>query len=61
LIDHGRVVKECMARLFATIENDHVVTSEQVQIDHGQRNRTFDIAAGLSFVPLYCFCANHAH
>jgi hypothetical protein len=53
LIDNGRVVKECMARLFTTIENDHFVTSVQVQVARGQRNRAFDLAVGLLFLPLY--------
>jgi hypothetical protein len=57
LIDNGRVVKECMARLFTTIENDHVVTSEQIQVARAQRNRAFDLAVGLLFLPLYSFGA----
>jgi hypothetical protein len=60
LIDNGRVVKECMARLFATIENDHFVTSEQIQVARGQRNRAFDVAVGLWFLPLYSFGATTA-
>jgi hypothetical protein len=55
LIDNGRVVKECMTRLFTTIENDHFVTSEEIQIARGQRNRAFDVAVGLVFLPLYSF------
>lgn len=46
-----------MARLVATIENIHAVTSEQIAIARGERNWLFDLAAGLSFLPLYCFGA----
>ena len=60
LIDNGRVVKECMARLFTTIENDHGVTSEEIQVARGQRNRAFDVAVGLLFLPLYAFGATAA-
>ncbi len=60
LIDNGRVVKECMARLVAAIENNHAVTSEQIAIARGQRNRLFDITAALSFAPLYLFGATVA-
>lgn len=57
LIDNGRVVKECMARLVTTIENDHFATSQQIQAARGQRNRAFDVAVGLLFLPLYSFGA----
>jgi hypothetical protein len=50
-------VKECMAHLFTTIENDHFVTSEQIEVARGQRNRAFDVAVGLVFLPLYSFGA----
>ena len=60
LIDNGRVVKECMARLFTTIENDHSVTSEQIQVARAQRDRAFDVAVGLLFLPLYSFGATAA-
>jgi hypothetical protein len=57
LIDNGRVVMGCMARLFTTIEKDHVVTPEQIQVARAQRNRAFDAAVGLLFLPLYSFGA----
>jgi hypothetical protein len=57
LIDNGRVVKDCMTRLFTTIEHDHSATFEQIQVARGQRNRTFDVAVGLLFLPLYSFGA----
>ncbi len=60
LIDHGRVVNDCMARLFTTIENGHSVTSEEIQVARWQRNRTFDVAVGLLFLPLYAFGASAA-
>jgi hypothetical protein len=60
LIDNGRVVKECMARLFTTIENDHFVTSVQIHVARGQRNRAFDLAVGLLFLPLYLVGATAA-
>ena len=60
LIDNGRVVKECMARLFTTIENDHFVTSEEIQVARGRRNRAFDAAVGLLLLPLYAFGASAA-
>jgi hypothetical protein len=53
LIDNGRFRGECMSRMFGAIENNHDVTSEQVRIARGQRNRTFDLAVGLLFLPLY--------
>jgi hypothetical protein len=49
----GRVRSECLSRMFQAIETSHAVTSEQVDIARGQRNRTFDLAAGLLFLPLY--------
>src|SRR5436190_2244498 len=57
LIEHGRVRNECMARLVATIENSHGITTQQVAIARGQRNRLFDVAVGLLFLPVYCFGA----
>jgi hypothetical protein len=49
-----------MTRLFTTIENDHSATSEQIQVARGQRNRAFDVAVGLLFLPLYSFGATAA-
>jgi hypothetical protein len=49
-----------MARLLTSIENNHAVTSEQIAIARGRRNRLFDITASLSFVPLYFFGATVA-
>jgi len=42
-----------MARLLTLIESNHAVTSEQIAIARGQRNRLFDVTAALSIVPLY--------
>jgi hypothetical protein len=60
LIDNGRVVNECMARLYTMIENEHSATSEQIQVARAQRNRAFDVAVGLLFLPLYSFAATAA-
>jgi hypothetical protein len=57
LIDHGRVRHECMARLVTTVENIHAVTADQIAMARGQRNGLFDLAVGLSFLPLYCVVA----
>lgn len=60
LIDNGRFRRECLSRMFHAIENNHDVTSEQVRVARGQRNRTFDLAAGLLFFPLYSLGATVA-
>jgi hypothetical protein len=54
LVDNGRFRNECMARLAAAIESNHGVTAEQVRVAREQRNPLFDLAAALSFLPLYC-------
>jgi len=53
LIDDGRLRRDCLSRMFHTIEENHGVTSEQIRVARGQRNRTFDLAVGLLFLPLY--------
>jgi len=60
LIDQGRVVRDCMARLVAAIGDEHAVTREQVARARGQRNSIFDSAAALSFVPVFLFGAGVA-
>ena len=57
----SRVRSECLSRMFRAIENNHDVTSEQVGVARGQRNRTFDLAAGLLFFPLYSLGAAVAY
>ena len=57
LLDGGRVRQECLSRMFQTIEEHHDVTSEQVRVARGQRNRTFDLAVVLLFLPLYSLAA----
>jgi hypothetical protein len=52
-IEHGRLVKECATRLFATIENNHSVSGEQVQAARPVRNLAFDAGVWLSFLLLY--------
>ena len=53
LIDDGRFREECLSRLFQSIENNHHVTPEQVRVARGVRNRTFDLAVVLLFLPFY--------
>ena len=53
LIDNGRFREECLSRLFRSIENNHHVTPEQVRVARGVRNRTFDLAVVLLFLPFY--------
>ncbi len=57
LIESGRVRTECMARMVAAIERSHGVSAGQVQAARGRRNRSFDLAVALLFVPLYGFAA----
>ena len=49
-----------MSRLVQDIETNHAVTTAQVQGARGRRNRTFDLAVALLFVPLYAFGAARA-
>jgi len=53
LIDNGRVVRECMARLVGAIEANHAVTPEQIAVARGERSRLFDTAAAVSFLPFF--------
>jgi len=53
LIEHGRVVKACMARLVTTIERTHGVTPQDIQSARPQRNLTYDAGVWLSFVLMY--------
>lgn len=53
-IGNGRLVNECMARLFSAIEHNHGVSSEQVRVARGERSGTFDAAVWLLFLPVYC-------
>ncbi len=52
-IEHGRLLKECMARLVLTIEENHAVTAEQVQAARPQRTLAYDAGVWLSFLLLY--------
>ncbi len=60
LIDHGEPRNACMARLVARIEDDHGVSAAQVTAARGQRNRTFDLAVALLFLPGYLVAATIA-
>lgn len=53
LIDDGRFRRECLSRMLHAIEDSHGATSEQVDLARGQRNRTYDVAASLLFLPFY--------
>ena len=53
LIDNGRVMKDCMARLFGVIGTNHAVTPEQIASARGVRSSLFDTVVALSFLPLY--------
>jgi hypothetical protein len=53
LLDNGEFRRECLSRMLTAIEHNHDVTSEQVRVARGQRNRTFDVAVSLLFLPLY--------
>jgi hypothetical protein len=46
-----------MARLVEGIELNHAVTAEQIQTARGERNRAFDFAVALMFIPIYLFGA----
>ena len=60
LIDDGHFRRACLARMFEAIENNHSVTSEQLNAARGVRNRTFDSAVVLLFLPLYMLGATIA-
>ena len=53
LIDDGRFRRECLSRMLHAIENNHGVTSEQVHLARGQRDRIFDVAVSVLFLPVY--------
>jgi hypothetical protein len=53
LLDGGHPRRECLSRMLHAIENNHGAASEQVQLARGGRNRTFDVAVALLFLPLY--------
>jgi hypothetical protein len=55
LIDQGRLRQQCMSRMVDAIRRNHQVTAEQVQVARGQRNQALDLAAGLTFLPIYAF------
>jgi hypothetical protein len=57
LIQHGQVVRECMARMVAVIERSHGVTPEQINAARGQRDERFDATVMLSFAAAYVVAA----
>ena len=60
LIDNGRVVRECLSRMASEIASHHSVTGGQIEGARATRHRTFDIAVGLLFMPLYWLAATVA-
>jgi hypothetical protein len=60
LIEHGRVVRECMATLAAAIERNHGVTAAQIDAARAQRNPWFDAPVILSFAAAYALAATFA-
>src|SRR5712692_4549660 len=59
-VHNGRFRSECMSRMFAAIERAHDVTSAQAQAARGRRNRTYDLAVVLMFLPLSSLTATLA-
>jgi hypothetical protein len=53
LIESGNVLLGCMSRMFAAIESHHAVTAEQIRAARAQRNRAFDAAVIVLFLPIY--------
>lgn len=53
LMDHGRVVRQCFARLVAVVESDHGLTVGQVHAAAAHRTPRFDAGVWLSFILLY--------
>jgi hypothetical protein len=53
LLDDGKFRRECLSRMLSAIERNHEVTSLQVAVARGQRNRTYDVAVSMMFLPLY--------
>ncbi len=60
LLDGGHLREACLSQMFHEIEKHHHVNSEQIQTARGQRNRMFDLAVVLLFLPLYSFGASVA-
>ena len=60
LLEQGRVRRECLSRMFLAIEHNHDVSAEQIGVARGQRNRSFDVAVVLLFLPLYSLAATIA-
>jgi len=60
LIEHGRVVRECMATLVVAIERNHGVNAAQVHAARAQRSPWFDAPVMLSFAAVYVVAATFA-
>jgi hypothetical protein len=61
LLEKGAVVRGCMSRMFAAMQNNHGVTLEQIQTARAERNRVYDVSVRLLFVPVYLFGAMLVH
>lgn len=57
LLEQGRLRQRCMSRMVDAIQRVHGVTAEQIDAARGERNRAFDAAAALLFVPVYGLAA----
>jgi hypothetical protein len=55
LLEHGSFRQACLARMFQEIEQHHRVSAEQILVARGQRDRLFDLAVVVLFLPLYAF------
>lgn len=57
LLEGGRVRRECLAHMFTAAASSHGVTTAQLDVARFQRNRVYDVAVGLLFLPLYLLAA----
>jgi hypothetical protein len=55
LIENGRVINQCMAKLFGAIASTHQVPIEHVLDSRTARSAVFDIAVVLTFAVFYAF------
>ncbi len=55
LLEHGSFREACLARMFQEIERHHQVSAGQILVARGQRDRVFDLAVVVLFLPLYAF------
>jgi hypothetical protein len=53
LLEGGRVRGECLAHMFTAAASSHGVTTAQLDGARFQRNRVYDVAVGVLFLPIY--------